>query len=96
MCFRCDVIHGKLFQAFPLVSLLNTQMRNSFNILQIGTQNIFQAMVSFKRIKVSLEAFNSLNVLWLLFALWLSQSPVFTEAAHCPSSEAVCFPGKVL
>jgi hypothetical protein len=57
MCFRCDVTHGKLFQAFPLVSLLNTQMRNSFNILQIGTQNIYQGMVSFKRIKVRLEAF---------------------------------------
>lgn len=38
-------------QAFPLVTLLSTQMRNSFNILQIGTQNIYQGMVSFKRIK---------------------------------------------
>jgi dihydroorotate dehydrogenase len=40
-----------------MVSLLNTQMRNSFNILQIGTQNIYQGLVSFARIKVRLEAF---------------------------------------
>ncbi|GFG38298.1 hypothetical protein Cfor_11595 [Coptotermes formosanus] len=47
----CNFSYGKLFQAFPMVSLLNTQMRNSFNILQIGTQNIYQGLVSFARIK---------------------------------------------
>lgn len=46
-------IHGKLFQAFPMVYLLNTQIRNSFNILQIGVQNMYEGVVSFSRIKVA-------------------------------------------
>lgn len=36
-----------------MVSLLNTQIRNSFNILQIGTQNMYQGLVSFSRLQVA-------------------------------------------
>ncbi|XP_069692470.1 ATP-binding cassette sub-family C member 5-like isoform X3 [Periplaneta americana] len=38
-------------QAFPLVSLLNSNIRNSFSVLQIGTQNLYEAMTSFGRLK---------------------------------------------
>ncbi|XP_015590166.1 multidrug resistance-associated protein 5 isoform X1 [Cephus cinctus] len=38
-------------EVFPLLTFLNSQLRNTFNILQMGVANIFDAMISFRRFK---------------------------------------------
>ncbi|XP_049784177.1 ATP-binding cassette sub-family C member 5-like isoform X5 [Schistocerca cancellata] len=38
-------------QAFPLIAVLNGQIRNTFNTLQIGVANIYDAAIAFGRIE---------------------------------------------
>ncbi|KAK7871844.1 hypothetical protein R5R35_006438 [Gryllus longicercus] len=38
-------------QAFPLIAILNTQLRISFDNLRIGTSNIYESLVAFPRFK---------------------------------------------